>query len=118
MAPLLAPEQEGETMVERDSAAGWVTVALTVAVQALASVTVTVYVPAPTFNRVAGSLSGFSGPSLLQSYVKPGVPPLTLMETEPLEPPLHKTFVTLTTLTESAEGWETVAEVVAVQPLA
>ena len=68
--PFAPPLQEtGADTVERAKAAGWDIVTEVLVVQPFASVMVTVYVPTNKLLRSCESLSGFSGPSLLQSYV-------------------------------------------------
>jgi len=49
--------------------------------------------------------------------VKGEVPPVTVIEIEPLLPPFVVTFVTILVI-ESSAGWLTVNEVVVLQPLA
>ena len=64
-----------------------VIVAVVVIVQPLASVTVTVYVPA------AKPVSVAADPPLLHAYVYPGVPLFPAAVAEPVELPLQSTFV-------------------------
>jgi hypothetical protein len=51
------------------------------------SVTVTLYVPAPIFDKLE-----FELPPGVQKYVYPGVPPLALTDADPLVEPKHETF--------------------------
>ena len=69
-------------------AVGWVMVKLRVAVQALASVTVTVYTPALKPVAVADV-----PPDGDHEYVYPPAPPDGVTEAVPFEPPLHDTLV-------------------------
>lgn len=93
------------------TAVGWVMTTLAVVVQELASVTVTVYVPAVNADFVADV------PPPVQLYVYDVVPPVTVAVADPVEPPLHKTFVPVT-LALSAVGCVTVALAVVVHELA
>jgi len=80
--------------------------------QPLASVTVTVYVPAES--PVAEAPVPPEGD---HEYEYEGVPPLTLTETEPVAPPLHKAGVDDITGFKGV-GWETVAVAVFTHPFA
>jgi Ni,Fe-hydrogenase III component G len=99
------------TDVERFNAVGCVIVALVVAVQRFASVTVTVYVPATTPDKSCELAP------LLQLYVYPAVPPLTVKSIAPVDPPLQATLVT-DVERFNALGCVIVALVVAVQRFA
>ena len=94
------------------NAAGCVTVALAVAVHALASVIVTLYVPAarPVMSSVVAPL--------LHKYVTGAVAPVTVRFTAPLLPPLQLTFVATADAVTAQLGLFSVIVVVAVQPLA
>ena len=73
--------------VSKSTASGFVIVTLDVDVHPLASVTVTLYVPASSPVTKALSLSGSSAPSLLQSYEKAPVPPDAVTSACPSESP-------------------------------
>ena len=81
------------------------------AVQPFESVTVAVYVPAdkPLFEAVVFPL--------LHKYVYGAVPPLATTAAEPVDAPLHVTFVPLQLATNNV-GCVTVYEQVAVHPFA
>ncbi len=80
-----------------------------VAVQVLASVAVTVKVPAPRLSAT----SPFA--PLLHAKVYPGVPPLPVAVAEPSLPPKQDTSAAMMLICR-AEGWFTVADCAAVQP--
>ena len=86
----------------------FVIVALVVAVHPLASVTVTVYVPAATLLRSCVAAA------LLHVYVYPAVPPFTVKSIEPLLLPQ----VVFVCVVDNARGvgWVIVTLVVAVHP--
>src|SRR5688500_1556162 len=110
MEPLLPPLQLTSTFVTDGlNAAGCVTVALEVAVQPLASVTVTVYVPADKEAR-SSVVAPFD-----QLKVYAVVPPPTVKLIVPLFPPLQVTFVFVLDAVNTA-GCVIVAPVVAVHP--
>ena len=92
------------------NAGGCVIVAEAVLVQLLASVTVTVYVPAARPVRSCVVMPP------VQKYVYGETPPLTVRSMEPVEEPLHNTF-TCVVLKAKAGGCVIVTAVVAVQPL-
>ena len=81
-----------------------------VSVQPLASVAVTVYIPAisPVIEEPE--------PLLLQAKVYPEVPPDAEAEAAPVLPPLQLTFVVFTE-TASTEGCDIVVDAVPVHPL-
>jgi hypothetical protein len=112
MDPLDLPKHEALVTVALGLMGfGMLNVALVVAVQLLASVTVTVKVPA-----VRSVRSSLVAP-LLQAKAYGVVPPDTVRLTDPLVPAQQVTLV-VKTLVEIAVGWLTVAPAVAVQALA
>ncbi len=92
-----------------DSIVGSVTSTEAVAVQPLASVTVTLYVPAE--RSVISSVTAL----LLHTKVYGAVPPVTVKSAAPFVPPLQLTLVA-TPAAESTVGSVIVTEVVAVHP--
>jgi hypothetical protein len=89
-------------VVPARAAAGWVTVPEAVVVQPLASVMVTLYVPAITFVR-----SSVVAP-LLHRYVYGAVPPVTVRLTPPVASPKQRTAVVVVDPASAAAGWVTV----------
>ena len=90
-----------EAMLALRAVAGCVIVCEAVAVQLLASVTVTLYVPAPRPVRFSVA-APFD-----HRYVSAPVPPVTVRLIAPVEPPLQLTLVKEAMLTDNPEGWLT-----------
>src|SRR5207247_1704738 len=89
--PLVPPKQSTLTcalMLEIDAVSGCVMVALAVAVQPLASLTVTMYVPAPRLVAVEPFCTGL----VFHENVLLPVPPLALAVALPLVPPKQSTL--------------------------
>ena len=107
--PLVPPKQPTSVPEPAtDKAAGWSTVAVAVAVQSFASVTVTLYTAAgsPVMVDVVAPL--------LHKYVYGAVPPDALAVAVPLFPPKQLTSV-LEVFATSTGGWVMVVELVLVQ---
>ena len=96
------------------STTGWVITAVCVAVQPLASVTVTVQVPAVNPVTVAVDCAGAGS---FHTYVYADTPPAGVAIACPLLPPLHDMFVGDVLTVSAAAGWVIVTVLVAVQPL-
>ena len=114
IAPLLLPLQFTFVTVPivKANEIGWVMACDNVAVQPLASITVTVYV-------LGARLVIFCVVApLLHAYVKGVVPPATFMFIAPLLLPLQFTFVTVPIVNVNAFGWVMACDIVAVHPLA
>ena len=114
IAPLLLPLQLTFVTVPivNAKAFGWVMACDNVAVQPLASVTVTVYV-------LGARLVIFCVVApLLHAYVYGVVPPVIFMFIAPLLLPLQFTFVTVPIVNANEFGWVMDCDSVAVHPLA
>src|SRR5439155_665168 len=116
--PLVPPKQSTLTcalMLALDRKSGVEVVAVAVAVQRLASLTVTMYVPAPRLVAVDPFCTGL----VFHENVLLPVPPLTLAVALPLLPPKQSTLTCALMLALNAvSGCVMVALAVAVQPLA
>lgn len=110
--PLLLPQEGLREVNETINDAGCVITLLVVAVQLLASLTVTIYVP-----EVKPDKFWFVAP-LDQTNVKGDVPDDTVMLIEPLFPPLHETLLNPLTDTTGPAALAIVTVPVIVQELA
>ena len=97
---------------EMDSAFGWVTIIVLILWQFLASVTVTVNVPAPNPETVIPDAP------LFQLYVKAAVPPETVAKTLPVEVPKQATSDNTEALTTPPPVFPISAADVTVHPFA
>ena len=88
-------------------------VTVAVCIQPLASVTVTVYVPALSPVAVGVVCTGV----VFHEYVYGAVPPVAFTVAVPLFPPLHNTFVEPATTALSTGGCVILTDAVPVQPL-
>jgi hypothetical protein len=100
------------TVVDDVNAVGSVTVDVAVVEQPLASVTVTVYVPATKLLFVAVVVP------FDHAYVYAGVPPFAATATSPFEPPLINTFAFTVDVETNIVGSVMITEFVDVAPLA
>jgi hypothetical protein len=95
------------------SATGWVIVTLAVLIHRLASVTVTIYVPAARPVAVAVVCTG----NVFHEYVYGPTPPAGVAVAVPVDDPLHNTL-TCVVPTVSATGWVIVTLAVLIHRLA